>query len=117
MITAPTEKLEAVANGFNRLQSQIQSINDEIEALLAMGIIKANVHMRDGWYMYLLHPTKQGEKRIRKYVGANKANQKAALEKIKRAHRVQQLIRQREAIENRIRETDEALTKISNWLN
>lgn len=117
MNTQPYQRFEPIAQGLDTLQEKLSSIEAEIQALEERGIIRANPHMRDGCYMYLLYPTKRGEKRKREYVGANKTNQKAALEKIKNGHKADRLIRQQEEIKHRIRRTDEALEQISNWLN
>lgn len=103
------DKCESIITGIRTIQEKLTKIDAEIKTLEETGTIYAGSWMKDGWYMYLVYPAKRGEKRIRKYIGADKKKQKEAIEKIKRGHKANYLKRLRDEIEHRLEVIENAV--------
>lgn len=88
----PNPKLQTLAKSaaalpdlLGSIEARRQAINRAMEKLKRAGLTYATEHWRDGQYLYLLHPSKAGEKRRREYVGADPLRIGAARAAIRRA--------------------------------
>jgi hypothetical protein len=78
------ESIAHVDSKARKLQEQFNKLNNEKVELEAMGVIYAGTTMRDGKYLYLVYPSKNGEARERKYIGAEPDKIAEAMAAIKR---------------------------------
>ncbi len=65
-------------------------ITKRIAAIESLGIIDASPYYRDGTYLYLIHPMKDG-KREREYIGKDPTKVREALDKVERFKKWQDL--------------------------
>ena len=102
----------------DRLDAAIASTTATMKRLEVAGLIYAAEHWRDGKYLYLIHPSKDGQ-RERKYVGADPAKIAEAKAGILRGHeydqlatRLRKLERAAQAGQSRL---DSLLSALADW--
>lgn len=76
-----------VENQVQSLKRQIQTEEDEMASLKAMGLIYAGTWYKGGKYLYLIHPSDGFGYRKREYIGAEPEKVQAALDGIERGKR------------------------------
>ena len=81
-LATATEQLDILA-------SEIRYSRKEIAALEEQGATQATEHWREGRYLYLLHPTRDG-KRKREYIGRDPAKVQAAQDRVDRYKKAEQ---------------------------
>lgn len=74
LIDSALKRLNAVASILLDLERLVREVEEQ-------GIVDAKPHWKDGKYLYLIHPMKDGE-RMREYVGADESKIQVALCKI-----------------------------------
>ncbi len=80
-----------------------QQIVSRMNDLERAGLIHATPHYRQGKYLYLIHPMKDGERR-REYIGADPGKIEKALEAVNRVHKY-------EALSHKLARLEGALSK------
>ena len=83
------KNLTAAAEQLDNLAAEIRYSRKEIAALEQQGATQATEHWREGKYLYLLHPTRDG-KRVREYIGCNPAKVQAAQDRVDRYKKAEQ---------------------------
>jgi hypothetical protein len=82
-------KLASYARKLNRtilkIANERKTIERDMLKLKSRGLIYANQHWRDDRYLYLLYPTKSGERRRREYIGADPERINEARQGVERA--------------------------------
>ena len=72
------------------LSNQCREIHARMHELKRAGLIYAKPHYRQGKYLYLIYPMKDGERR-REYIGADPKKIQEALQAINRVHEYEML--------------------------
>ena len=72
------------------LSRQYREITTRMHELKRAGLIYAKPHYRQGKYLYLIYPMKDGERR-REYIGADPEKIESALQAINRVHEYEAL--------------------------
>ncbi len=72
------------------LSNQCREIHAGMHELKSAGLIYAKPHYRQGKYLYLIYPMKDGERR-REYIGADPKKIQEALQAINRVHEYEAL--------------------------
>ena len=72
------------------LSNQCREIHARMHELKSAGLIYAKPHYRQGKYLYLIYPMKDGERR-REYIGADPEKIESALQAINRVHEYEAL--------------------------
>ena len=86
-----------------------KKLNDQIVEMETLGTVLATPHYKAGKYLYLIHPTAQDGSRKREYVGADPVKIKEAMEAINRYHEVQELKRELNSNDYKIRKAEQDL--------
>lgn len=107
-------KLPAVLEG---LQCEHDKISSAMKALEKAGLCEASPYWLREKYLYLIYPSKAGEKRRRDSVGPVSAKTEAALASIERYKQHQALQQQYEAIYSKIRVFNSVLSGIAQNLD
>jgi hypothetical protein len=84
----------------DKLAAAEKDIAQQMAVLKKQGLIYAKPHWRNGKYLYLLHPTKAGEKRIREYVGSESDKIEAAEAAMLRATQYTELEKRLQKLQN-----------------
>ena len=71
VINQALAKLDELASKVVDLEKHMQQVRDQ-------GIAEAKPHWRNGRYLYLIYPQKNGQRK-REYIGANESKQQVAL--------------------------------------
>ena len=91
------------------LSRKYREIITRMHELKRAGLIYAKPHYRQGKYLYLIYPMKDGERR-REYIGADPEKIKVALQAINRVHEY-------EALSNKLARTEGCLSQGQLQLN
>ena len=83
------KNLTAAKEQLDNLAAEIRYSRKEIAALEQQGATQATEHWREGKYLYLLHPTRDG-KRKREYIGRDPAKVQAAQDRVDRYKKAEQ---------------------------
>ena len=98
------DSIRSIQEAINPLLDERVDLIHQIAEIIEAGYTEAHASYREGQYLYLIYPTpRNGEKRRREYVGNKPEKVKAALEKIARYDRLQELARQLDNVERRIK--------------
>lgn len=89
-------------------KADLASKQKTMKELQKAGLTYAAEHWRDGKYLYLIHPSRDGQ-RERKYVGADPAKIKEAQASIRRAGEYDALSREAVKIEAKLHQTGDRL--------
>ena len=89
-------------------KADLASKQKAMKELQTAGLTYAAEHWRDGKYLYLIHPSRDGQ-RERKYVGADPAKIAVAQASIRRAGEYDQLSREAMQIEVKLRQGGDRL--------
>lgn len=89
-------RLADLAAALPGLIEKLEAKRDELAAQMATlkrdGLIYATEHMKDGKYLVLLHPIKNGGPRRREYVGKDPQKVQGARDSIRRAKEYDELL-------------------------
>lgn len=96
--------IEQALVDLDAMAHQVTELNTRIEEVKAQGMAEASPHWRDGKYLYLIHPQRNGERK-REYIGADPGAQKAALQRVENWSRYQELERERDKAQGRLRQS------------
>ncbi len=105
-IRAEASKLPELVESLSRKYREILT---RIHELKRAGLFYAKPHYRQGKYLYLIYPMKDGERR-REYIGADPEKKKVALQAINRVHEY-------EALSNKLARTEGCLSQGQLQLN
>ena len=97
---AEASKLPELIESFARKYREIMT---RMQELKRAGLIYAKPHYRQGKYLYLIYPMKDGERR-REYIGADPEKIEVALQAINRVHEY-------EALSNKLARTEGCLSQ------
>lgn len=100
-LSGSTKKLGQL---IDKATGERKSIERNMRALKAKGLIYASPHWRDGRYLYLLYPLVNGKPRRREYIGADPERIEAAQQAIERA-------RQYDTLNQRLSSLDAAISR------
>jgi hypothetical protein len=67
------------------LHAELEDINGRMATLKKAGLIYAGIHMKDGKYLVLVHPSEGGEQRRREYIGKDPRKIQEAKDAVQRA--------------------------------
>lgn len=101
---------------FGNLEARRLAIARAMAKLKRSGLIYATEHWRNGQYLYLLHPSKVGEKRRREYVGADPKRIQLAQAAIQRAKEFDALARELRDVDGVAYDAAHLLTDLFNTL-
>ncbi len=103
---AEASKLPELIESLSRKYREIITRMNELERA---GLIYAKPHYRQGKYLYLIYPMKDGQRR-REYIGADPEKIEVALQAINRVHEY-------EALSNKLARTEGCLSQAQLQLN
>lgn len=92
-----------------KLRTELEDINGQMAALKRAGLIYASEHMKDGKYLVLVYPSKNGEARRRDYVGKKPQKIQEAREAIQRAREYDTLEREAQRVQSIVSQGHDAL--------
>lgn len=115
-LSGSTKKLGQL---IDKATGERKSIERNMRALKAKGLIYASPHWRDGRYLYLLYPLVNGEPRRREYIGADPERIEAAQQAIERAQQydtLNQRLSSLDAVINRAAQSiASAVSELQRW--
>jgi len=95
------QNLSDAAARLDLLAETIQDHHQQISALEEQGATQATEHWREGKYLYLMHPTRDG-KRKREYIGRDPAKVQAAQDRVDRYKKAEQHRKETDRLERQL---------------
>lgn len=103
-LSALLSKMQSLAEYLDGLKERRNKSKRMMLELENQGIDYAGTHYKDGRYLYLVYPYGEDGSRKRTYIGADPVKVKAALDKLERGRKYDQLKREIRVIEGKISE-------------
>lgn len=74
-----------------QLDEQIIHLENQLQKLGALKVVDASPYWLNGLYLYLIHPKRKGQKRVRDYVGNDPQRVAEALAMVERGRQAKQI--------------------------
>lgn len=108
LIEPDLKNLDKIENWLECKALQLNDLQRHLDELERLGVVEAKPHWRDGKYLYLIYPMKDGERK-REYIGADQDKIDDALAKIGR-------VQERDKLQDEIAQLQSNLSTVRQYI-